>query len=61
MARNIITGLDIGSSSVRAIVVERKKDDSLYILAAAQKESEEGSEKAISPILKTLPKQFPRP
>ena len=42
MARNIITGLDIGSSSVRAIVVERKKDGSLHILAAAQKESEGG-------------------
>jgi len=39
MARNIITGLDIGSSSVRAIVVEQKKDGTLHILAAAQKES----------------------
>ena len=39
MARKIITSLDIGSSSVRAIVVERKKDGSLHMLAAAQKES----------------------
>lgn len=39
MARNIITGLDIGSSSVRAIVIEQKKDGSLHMLAAAQKES----------------------
>ena len=31
MARNIITGLDIGSSSVRAIVVEKKRRFSAYI------------------------------
>ena len=33
MARNIITGLDIGSSSGRAIVVERKKDQSFLLFS----------------------------
>ena len=66
MARNIITGLDIGSSSVRAIVVERKKDGSLRILAASQKESEgvrrgyitslEDASKTISAAVKSLEK-----
>ena len=60
MARNIITGLDIGSSSVRAIVVEKKKDGSLHILAAAQK-SPKGSERGTSSILTTLPNNFRKP
>ena len=66
MARNIITGLDIGSSSIRAIVVERKKDGTLHILAAAQKESEgvrrgyiinlDDASKTISATIKSLEK-----
>ena len=66
MARNIITGLDIGSSSIRAIVVERKKDGTLHILAYAQKESEgvrrgyiinlDDASKTISATIKSLEK-----
>lgn len=40
MARNIITGIDIGSSAIRVIVAEQKKDGGLNILAASQKESD---------------------
>jgi len=66
MARKIITGFDVGSSSIRAIVVEQKKDGSLHILAAAQKESNgvrkgyvinlEDAAKTISAIVKSLEK-----
>lgn len=66
MARNIITGLDIGSSSVRAIVIEKKKDETLHILAAAQKESSgvkrgyitnlDDASKTISATIKSLEK-----
>lgn len=66
MARNIITGLDIGSSSVRAIVVEQKKDGVFHILAAAQKESSgvkrgyinnlDDASKTISATVKSLEK-----
>lgn len=66
MARKIITGLDIGSSSIRAIVVEQKKDGSLHILAASQKESNgvrkgyiinlEDAAKTISAVVKSLEK-----
>ncbi|MCK6462404.1 MAG: cell division protein FtsA [Candidatus Pacebacteria bacterium] len=66
MARKIITGLDIGSSSVRAISVEQKKDGSLHIVAAAQKESEgvrkgyitnlESASRTISSTIKNLEK-----
>lgn len=66
MARNIITGLDIGSSSIRAIVVEQKKDGTLHILAAAQKESSgvkrgyinnlDDASKTISATIKSLEK-----
>lgn len=66
MARNIITGLDIGSSSVRAIIIERKKDGSLHMLAAAQKESEgvrrgyinnlDDASKTVSATVKSLEK-----
>ncbi|RJQ30754.1 cell division protein FtsA [Candidatus Parcubacteria bacterium] len=66
MSRNIITGLDIGSSSVRAIVIEQKKDDTLHIIAASQKESEgvrkgyitnlEEASKSISLAVKSLEK-----
>lgn len=40
MARNIITGLDIGSSTIRALAIEQKNDGTLNILASAQKDSE---------------------
>lgn len=40
MARNIITGIDIGSSTVRVVTVEQKKDGGLNVLAVSQKESE---------------------
>ena len=66
MARNIITGLDIGSSSVRAIVVEQKNDGTFHILAAAQKESSgvkrgyinnlDDASKTISATVKSLEK-----
>ena len=66
MSRNIITGLDIGSSSVRAIVIEQKKDGTLHILAAAQKESSgvkrgyinnlDDASKTISAVVKSLEK-----
>lgn len=66
MARKIITGLDIGSSSIRAITVEQKKDGSLHILAAAQKESNgvrkgfvvnlEDAAKTINSVVKSLEK-----
>ncbi len=40
MSRNIITGIDAGSSFIRMIAAEQKKDGSLHILAASQKPSE---------------------
>ena len=40
MARNIIAGIDAGSSSVRVIIAEQKKDGGLSILGASQKQSE---------------------
>jgi len=40
MARVITTGIDVGSSTVRVVTAEQKKDGSLNILAAVQKESE---------------------
>lgn len=40
MARAITTGIDIGSSTVRVVTAEEKKDGGLNILAAVQKESE---------------------
>ena len=40
MARVITTGIDIGSSTVRVVTAEQKKDGGLNILAAVQKESE---------------------
>ena len=66
MARNIITGLDIGSSSVRAIVVERKKTALCTYWRYAQKESEgvrrgyiinlDDASKTISATVKSLEK-----
>jgi cell division protein FtsA len=40
MARHIITGIDAGSSRIRAIIAEQKKDGGLTILGANQKQSE---------------------
>lgn len=40
MAKNIITGIDIGSSSVRVVVAERGRGGSINILAASKKESD---------------------
>ncbi len=40
MARNIITGIDAGSSTIRVIVAEEKKDGGLNILSASQKPSD---------------------
>lgn len=40
MAREIITGVDAGSSTVRAVVMEQKKSDGLTILGACQRPSE---------------------
>jgi len=40
MARNIITGIDAGSSTIRVIVAEQKKDGLVNILGASQKQSE---------------------
>jgi len=39
MARNIITGIDAGSSLIRVIVAEQKKDGSLNILGVSQKQA----------------------
>lgn len=40
MARNIITGIDPGTSMVRVVVMEQKKDGTVAILGVAQKQSE---------------------
>lgn len=40
MARNIITGIDAGTSTLRIIVIEQKKDGSFFVLGAGQKKSE---------------------
>lgn len=40
MARNIITGIDAGSSTIRIIVAEQKKDGALNILGISQRQSE---------------------
>jgi len=40
MARNIITGIDIGSSSIRVVVAEKTKNGGLNIIAASKKDSE---------------------
>lgn len=40
MARNIITGIDAGSSAVRVIVAEQKNNGGLNILGVGQKQSE---------------------
>jgi len=39
MGRNIITGIDVGSSVVRVVVAERRKGSSPYILSAVSKPS----------------------
>lgn len=39
MARNIITGIDMGSSTIRVIIAEQKKNGGLHILGANQKQS----------------------
>lgn len=39
MGRNIITGIDVGSSVVRVVVAEERKGSSPYILAATSKPS----------------------
>jgi len=40
MARNIITGIDTGSSIIRVMVTEQKKDGLINILGTSQKQSE---------------------
>ncbi len=37
MARNIITGIDIGTSTIKVLVAERKKDGGIQILGAGKK------------------------
>ncbi len=39
MAQNVITGLDIGSNSVKAVVLEAKKNGQLSVVAAIKKTS----------------------
>jgi cell division protein FtsA len=66
MARNIITGIDAGSSLIRVIVVEQKKDGGLNILGASQKQAEgirrgyivspEDAEKSINSAIKSAEK-----
>ncbi len=40
MARNIITGIDAGTSAVKVVIAELKEDGHLHILSAAQKNSD---------------------
>lgn len=40
MARNIITGIEAGSSNIRIMVAEQKKDGVINILGVSQKQSE---------------------
>lgn len=37
MARNIITGIDIGTSTIKVLIAEKKKDGQIHILGASKK------------------------